>query len=304
MRGRAHVARQAAKAESLFSCSSPPSTSPSEYRLRAIDLNEASSFSASSLPSQREPHSIRLSTSSNTVPMPSRTLPWSSAPPPHSRPLYRTIPLPAEDTEEQPIAGTGRAGAPMSMSPTSPPPASTTSVLLASWPDSPPRLCYQQFDHNMTTSLRPKLIQLHPTLQRACLSPSLMVLHLPSELSTVGAQSRSAPATNPSLGYLNIVITRYSAVTPVRPSPSNPVIVTVGDVLDVLERVADMFMDDHDGERHIQGVSEGERGWPDGSELAKRIRVLDSLKLHWRASTALEGIGAGSTTWQLVVECR
>ncbi|RDB27022.1 hypothetical protein Hypma_005115 [Hypsizygus marmoreus] len=301
---RTHVARRSmvtTTTEAQPYWPPPSSTSAPEHHLQYINPNEASSSSRSS-PTRWEPHSIKSPTSSRIAQTSLKTSPWSSAaPPPHSRPLYQTIPLPTEDTTDYAIA----AAAPTTMSPTSPPPTTPWSMLLAPWPDSSPYANCQQFDHIKATSAQFNPIQLHPILERACLSSSLSVLNPLSQLSTDGAQDRSAPATNPSLGYLSIIITRYGATMPVHPSPSNPFVVTVGDVLDALYKVADIIMNEENDGQNVGGGGRGKKGERRSSGgWQGRTRVLGSLKLCWRTSTGNTGPGAGSHMGQLVVECR
>ncbi|GLB42521.1 hypothetical protein LshimejAT787_1105360 [Lyophyllum shimeji] len=164
---------------------------------------------------------------------------WSfmmSSPPPHSRSLYSTIPLPPEDTpsatETYPTNCEAKRSS-ESLAPPSPfasPPPSIGVVPASPHPRSTTKGAAVPGDD-------PEPIELHPSLKNAGISVSPVSVRSADSCSPPNQpRGRDAPATSPSVEDLTLRINSTGQKVHVAPSsPASSPIVTVGDVLDVLE---------------------------------------------------------------------
>jgi len=216
-----------------------------------------------------------------------------AAPPPHTRSLYATIPLPPDDSthgiEVHPPQGEARRSRNSLEWPSSP----MSSILPPQANPNPRRFPSTSKHHALLYGLR--AIELHPFLDSACMvrSRAHAPSHSPSSWPTDSARVRDAPATTPSVGYLTIVVDSTGQMICVPPtSPWSPHIVTVGDVLAALEAAAvtiDYIC------RGRCGSTSGHAHVCEGEQLSV---ILNCLELWWRMP---EGPQSGPHPWQLVL---
>lgn len=228
---------------------------------------------------------------------------WSAwnfelAPPPHARSLYTTVPLPPDDSLRGLEAHPPRREAKISKESLEAPLLSCKTAREA---DPNPH----QFPSTVK-QCAPLLgqwqIELHPVLERACVSRTRPSTHAASR--SLSSSSRptdwtrvcDAPATSPSVGHLTLVIEPTGQTLCVRPtSPTNPHVVTVRDVLETLENAAMTL--DYVCRGHC-GLSRG----PTPMCFGRRLMVtLNCLQLWWRT---LDGVEIGPHPWQVVVRPR
>ncbi|KAF5378893.1 hypothetical protein D9615_006863 [Tricholomella constricta] len=214
-----------------------------------------------------------------------------AGPPPHTRSLYATIPLPSEDSPSylEQIPTHGAVWKAAEWSSTLAPPDRPCNP-------NPLQIPFKSKQH-ASTHLHPRPIQLHPTLQGICLA-SRQIQQDAQRLSSSPSTSmdwvrdRDAPATYPSVGCLTLVIHSTGQTVCVRPTtPASLHVVTVSDVLDTLK---DAFMIDD----VCRGRRQSGRSHSPICECERMSVKLNSLQLWWGTS---DGVEVGPHPWQLVV---
>ena len=155
------------------------------------------------------------------------------SPPPHTLPLYTTIPLPIVNDDQPPPSMQRSLDSPQRLSP---------RVMLPSPPQSPPwsgapPLSSPNRVHTMPTDTvlsNSNPVYLHPILESAVLIPP-RTMHEPRRPLPADVNNHlSDPATNPGLGFLTIILLPSGRHVPVQPSSAGRGIITLGDVLQVL----------------------------------------------------------------------
>ena len=156
-----------------------------------------------------------------------------SSPPSHTLPLYTTIPLPIVD-DERPSSRRQPLDSSQTLSP---------SLTLPSPPPSPPwsGALPPSFPHPVHTIPTNAVlsdsnrIHLHPILESTLFIPPRM-MHEPRKPLPVDVNNHlSELVTNPGLGFLTIILLPSGRHVPVQPSAVRSGVVTLGDVLHVLE---------------------------------------------------------------------
>ncbi|KAF8069308.1 hypothetical protein FPV67DRAFT_1491857 [Lyophyllum atratum] len=269
-------------------------------------LSSASASVAGPSTSRRLPASSPAASGCTTTRMSGLSPSWvtESAPPPHTRSLYATIPLPHDDnlydfggystqkiSESRRAAWTSSSSSSSSLWFTAPPP-----------PPNPNPADFPSTSKRHSSPRRPHPIHLHTSLQNACLSPSSSSQHtlhrrsrVPQMLTNWGGH-RDDPATTPSVGDLTVMLGSTGQTVYIRPtSHLSPYVVTVGDVLDGLGAA---FLTSDNGCRRRC------RLWLEHAPACIGERLLvasNTLQVWWRMPAEAE---AGSNPWQLVTRRR
>ncbi|KAF8071632.1 hypothetical protein FPV67DRAFT_885510 [Lyophyllum atratum] len=211
----------------------------------------------------------------------------SVAPPSHTRSLYASIPLPPDDIDREvevyprprtAVTSIGSLGSSLSSSSTTAPPTPPNP--------NPIQFSSTKGPHGSTHDPRP--IQLHSSLQNACLSSCLSPPRTLGKGSrspprpTNWARDREAPATTPSVGCLTLIIDSTGRSICIWPtSHTRPHVVTVGDVMDALD-AALITVDEVCRAR----CGSGRKDTPVcvGEQMSV---LLDSLQIWWRTGMTL-----------------